>query len=56
MRSVLAILLSVASIATAQRPTIDLRKARALVDRDGQSFTRPPATITPISGGRYALA
>jgi hypothetical protein len=56
MRSVLAILFSVASIATAQGPTIELRKARTLVDPDGRSFTRAPGTITPISGGRYALA
>ena len=46
----------VTTAAAAQRPTIEVRKIRTMVDLDGKGFTRAPITITPIYGGRYALA
>ena len=54
MRRLIAALLVIGAAAEAQ--TIEVRKIRTLVDVDGRGFTRAPITITPISGGRYALA
>ena len=56
MRFVFLTLLVMAASAAAQRPTIEMRKIRTLVDVDGKGFTRAPTTIAPLSGGRYALA
>jgi hypothetical protein len=50
------LLILLAGRALAQQPTIEVRKVRTLVDMDGKGFTRAPVTITPIAGGRFALA
>jgi hypothetical protein len=49
-------MVSLACVARAQGTAIETRLVRQLVDRDGKGFIRAPATITPISKGRYALA
>jgi hypothetical protein len=50
-----AILVAAVTVGAAQKPTIEVRKVRTLVDRDGGSFTRAPAAITALSGGNFAL-
>jgi hypothetical protein len=55
MRRILSVLLVLAAVAEAQSPTIEVRKVRTLVDRDGKGFTRAPWTVAPIAGGQYAI-
>lgn len=39
-----------------QKPVIEVRKVRTLIDRDGKGFTRAPFSAEAIPGGRYALS